>query len=388
MNVSAGPAVLLINNLGVGGAERAVRAVAIRFRALGRNVRLVCLESPDSSSAAEVDFPADSLSHLHTSASSFLKFAYLPLLAIRLTRYLSKNHADTVMSHLFRANFVNVLARTLAGSRHKAVLVNHTRLGRLSAEGAQGRITWLLCRLLYRKADLVGSVSTGAARECERLLDLPAGKSITLYDPVSVSASPLGGKSPGEPRIIAVGRLVPLKRFQDLIHAFAGIAADFPELTLNFVGEGRARDELEHCAEEAKIEGRVHFLGWMADPSKAVRGAKVFVSTSETEGFGMAIVEALAAGVPVVASDCAFGPREILSPATNSSELLPPGSGIEVAPFGILYPVGSVDALENALRRLIVDSTLSKELERKGPGRASDFSIERSTAAYEKILFE
>lgn len=185
-----------------------------------------------------------------------------------------------------------------------------------------------------------------------------------------------------------MGRLVELKRFQDLIDAFSRVAPDFPVLELRIVGDGPCRRALEMRATESGSRGRISFLGMLPDPFLAVAGCQAFVSTSETEGFGMAIVEALAVGVPVIASDCAFGPREILAPATDPVCLLPQGPGIERAPFGILYPVGSVDALERALRQVLRNSELRAELARKGPQRAADFSIERSTAAYEKLLFE
>lgn len=101
----------------------------------------------------------------------------------------------------------------------------------------------------------------------------------------------------------------------------------------------------------------------------------------------MAIVEALAAGVPVVASDCPYGPREILSSRTDPVDLLGQDSPIELAPFGLLYPVGNVRMLEKALRQVLSDEALREDLSRTGRTRAADFSIERSTSAYEKLLF-
>jgi len=116
-------------------------------------------------------------------------------------------------------------------------------------------------------------------------------------------------------------------------------------------------------------------------------GSAAFISSSETEGFGMAIVEALAAGVPVVASDCAFGPREILSPGSDPSRLLEAEADFEVAEFGLLYPVGSVDALERALWRILCDDRLRAGLSRGGPSRAADFSVTRAGNEYERLLF-
>ena len=383
------PAVLLINSLGTGGAERAVKAAAARMRAIGRDVRILCLERRGAQITPPSDVPVIYLSNLSASSSAVLKLLALPFLAFRLSSNISQSGARSVMSHLFRANFVNVLARVLAGSRHKAVLVNHTRISRLRDEGLQGRINWMLCRLLYPRADFVASVSTGASAECARLLGLPPEKAITLYDPIEATArTGSEGKRVVPPAIIAIGRLVALKRFEDLIDAFSGIAAEVPgTLQLKIVGDGPERSRLEKRAAVSGFADRIHFLGQLAEPGHELAASDVFVSTSAVEGFGMAIVEALSAGVPVVAADCAYGPREILSPSTDSTRLLEKSADIELAEYGILYPVGSVKALQKALKSILGDEALRKEMSRKGPVRAADFSVERSTAAYEKLLF-
>ena len=380
-------AVLLINSLGTGGAERAVTAAAA-WLAARHEIRIVCLERHSSQIALPSNIPVSYLSNLHETSSAILKLAALPFLAFRLSSSLSRFRASAVMSHLFRANFVNVLARVLAGSRHRAVLVNHTRISRLRTEGIQGRINWTLCRLLYPRADLVASVSRGASAECARLLGLPPERAVTLYDPIqaAVPRQPSQGK-PQQRSIAALGRLVALKRFEDLIDAFSAIATDFPELQLKIVGDGPERHRLEQRAAASGAAKRIQFLGQRADPVKELTGCDAFVSTSAVEGFGMAIVEALSAGIPVISADCPYGPREILAPTTDCTVQLEEDSDVEISEYGILYPVGSLKALKKALELILNDAALREELSRKGPARAADFSVERSTAAYERVLF-
>ena len=365
-----------------------MKTAAVRLRATGHDVRILCLERPDSQPTLPANIPVTCLSNLHESSSAILKLIALPFLAFRLSSSLSRFGACSVMSHLFRANFVNVLARVLAGSRHRAILVNHTRISRLRNEGLQGRINWTLCRLLYPRADFVASVSTGASAECARLLGLPPEKTITLYDPIESPVHAAPATKEGLPRaIIAIGRLVALKRFDDLVDAFSGIADEMPGLRLKIIGDGPERRRLQKHAAASGFADRIHFLGELSEPGKELAESSVFVSTSAVEGFGMAIVEALFAGVPVVAADCAYGPREILSPSTDSTRLLEKGADMELAEYGILYPVGSVRALQKALKCVLNDGAQRKEMSRKGPVRAADFSIERSTAAYERLLF-
>jgi glycosyltransferase involved in cell wall biosynthesis len=381
------PAILLINSLGTGGAERAVSAAA-GWMAGRHEIRIVCLERHGAQIALPSSLSVSYLSNLKESSSAILKLIALPFLAFRLSSSISRLGAAAVMSHLFRANFVNVLARVLAGSRHRVVLVNHTRISRLRSEGAQGRINWMLCRLLYPRADYVASVSKGASSECARLLGLPSGKAITLYDPIETAARGTPAQGGAYPRAIAaVGRLVALKRFEDLIDAFSAIAADYPGLHLKIIGDGPERSRLEKRAAASCVSDRIHFLGQLAEPAKELIGCDAFVSTSAVEGFGMAIVEALAAGIPVISADCAYGPREILSPSTDSTVRLGDGSDMELTECGILYPVGSVKALQKALRLILDEGALRKELSRKGPVRAADFSVEQSAAAYERLLF-
>ncbi|MGA2764947.1 MAG: glycosyltransferase [Spirochaetia bacterium] len=382
-------AVLLVNSLGTGGAEKAVSSAARRLRLQGHDLRIVCLERPRER-YEQADGPAvEYLSSLSDSSGAALKLLVVPVLAFRLARYIARFQVSAVMSHLFRANYVNVLARLLAGAAHRVFLVNHTRISRLSNEGIQGRINWILCRLLYPRADLVASVSVGAAIECARLLRLPGEKSMTLYDPVDLPVTRLGLRAPGKAlhAIAAMGRFVALKRFSDLVLALSAVLPDFPHIELRFIGDGPDRKRIERLAADLGISGRVQFLGMLQKPSEVLADCDLFVSTSETEGFGMAIVEALAAALPVIASDCPYGPREILSPRTDPVKLLSQDSPIELAPFGVLYPVGNVKALEKALRQILSDSALRDELSRKGPSRAADFSSERSTAVYEKLLF-
>ena len=260
----SGPAVLLVNSMGTGGAERAVAAVAACLRGRGRDLRVLCLERAAPGSAIELDPPAVELSSLGSGGSAALKLAALPFLARTLAAYVLREGAGTVMSHLFRANFVNVMARDLGGVAHRAaqsatyraILVNHTRVSRLAGEGLSGRVNAALTRRLYPRADLVASVSRASAAECAAFVRIPEARSIVLYNPVDCAAAvaavaaaaqsrprrrravAAAAQSRPRPAVVALGRLVALKRFGDLVEAFARLAPDYPELELDIVGEG------------------------------------------------------------------------------------------------------------------------------------------------------
>jgi glycosyltransferase involved in cell wall biosynthesis len=376
---------MLINSMGVGGAERAVAMLVEGLRKRGHDVRLLCLETT-ASALTPGGAPPSCISRMGSSSPGAAKLAALPFLARRLATEVKREGARVVVSHLFRANFVNVLAGTLGGAPHRAVLVNHTRVSRLTSDGLQGKINLALCRRLYPRADLVASVSTGSAAECERMLGLARGKSMTLHDPIDTEgAGKAAVTGPAVNAIVAVGRLIGLKRFKDIIDAFARVAADYPGLELRVVGEGPEGEALQKRARATALGERIRFFGRVENPFPVLAGCTAFVSASETEGFGMAIVEALAARVPVIAADCAYGPREIIAPATDPTRLMT-GSGVEQGPFGLLYPVGSVDGLEAAMRLVLDNAALRAALSEAGPRRAADFSVARSLDAYEKVL--
>jgi glycosyltransferase involved in cell wall biosynthesis len=209
-----------------------------------------------------------------------------------------------------------------------------------------------------------------------------------LHDPIFTDAAARAAKKAKQSEaVVGIGRLVGVKRYQDLINAFACIVPDFPSLELRLVGDGPCRKDLEKQAADSGVGDRIKFLGMLSDPFPALAGCRAFVSTSGTEGFGMAIVEALASGVPVIAADCPFGPREILNPGSKHDHFLDTRDEMELSPYGILYPVGSVGKLEKALRTLLSNRTLSANYSRKGSFRAADFSIEKSAAEYESLLY-
>jgi glycosyltransferase involved in cell wall biosynthesis len=385
--VKSAPVVFLINSMGTGGAERAVAMVAAGLRRRGKDARILCLEKAAGDDAFPTEPQIAILSRMTASSSPIIKLILLPFLALRLAMYLHRERASVVCSHLFRANFVNVLSRTIGRSCHKAIVVNHTRVSRLANDGIQGWINMALCRWLYPRADLVASVSEGSRRESADLLGLRQEKTATLHDPIDTEAATAAARSARPERaVVAVGRLIGLKRFYDIIDAFERVASGYPDLEMRIIGDGPEMSRLVQRAHRGTSGTRVRFLGRLADPLPAIAGSTVFVSASETEGFGMAIVEALAAGIPVVASDCAFGPREILAPHTDPMMLLGPGDETETGQFGILFPVGSVTGLEKAMRHLLDDAGFRAELSRKGPSRAADFSLESSVDEYEKLL--
>lgn len=176
------------------------------------------------------------------------------------------------------------------------------------------------------------------------------------------------------PYIVSVARLDEIQKdHRTLLRAYARLvsAGDIAE-HLVIVGDGAFRGELEGLAEELGIAARVHFAGYRNNPHALVAGARLQVLSSRYEGMPMVLLEALALGTPVIASDCPTGPREIL------------GDGR----FGILFPIGADDELADAMRRLITDETLMHRMRARALERAEEYGIAVSNERFARCVSE
>jgi glycosyltransferase involved in cell wall biosynthesis len=166
---------------------------------------------------------------------------------------------------------------------------------------------------------------------------------------------------------VTLARLSSEKRIDLLVRAFATIANDFPEWDLEIYGVGPLRVSLARLIDEL-APGRVHLCGFTADPYSVLRGADLFASTSFVEGFGNAIWEALACGVPVVAMDCGAPVRSLVR------------NGID----GMIVRTRS--DLVQALRSLMGDKRVRKALAARAPEVLRRFPAEASLEAWDALL--
>jgi len=176
----------------------------------------------------------------------------------------------------------------------------------------------------------------------------------------------LGGP---RPVIAAVGRLTVAKNYPLLLRAFADLRASQPAGLL-IVGEGKERDRLRALAEGLGVGDDVAFLGSQPNPFKFIGAADVYVLSSDWEGFGNVLIEAMACGTPVVSTRYGEGAEEIITDGVN----------------GILVPRGERRALANAMLRLMEDEGLRARLSQNGRRRALDFDNGAITRRYEAVF--
>ena len=233
----------------------------------------------------------------------------------------------------------------------------------------QNRLAYLAAPLLYPRADRVLSFTAGVRNELVGRFGVAPDRAVNLGTNAVLPAARLAElarpvtRDPGH--IVAVGRLSPEKDFAALLTAFAVLRED-RALRLTILGEGPERPALERLMRQLGLEDCVALPGFVAEPSDFVARAGLLVSSSRHEGFGNAIVEALACGTPVVATDAPYGPREILAGGR----------------FGKLVPPGNLHALVHGMR-LALDSPVDRASLR---ARAASFTTEAAVARMGDVL--
>ncbi|MER5432261.1 glycosyltransferase family 4 protein [Streptomyces sp. NPDC002588] len=211
-------------------------------------------------------------------------------------------------------------------------------------------------RRAYPRLDALTTVTEADARAYRRKMHLPGVSLQCLPNSVPDPTLPVADSS--SKTVIAAGRLVPVKRFDLMIEAFARVAAQRPDWRLRIYGKGEEHERLSELIERLGLHDNVLLMG-AATPIEAewVKGS-IGLAASNFEPFGMTIVEAMRCGLPVVSTDCPHGPAEIIR------------DGVD----GRLTPVGDADALAAALLDLINDDSLRRRMGQAAVRNAQRFS--------------
>lgn len=290
---------------------------------------------------------------------------------------LPQRRPDVLIASMGRCNIAAIWARAAAGVRTKIVIREHIVISQLSAlVGGRGAWTPAFYRVFARFADAIVTVSDGVADDMAKITRRPRDAIRVIDNPVIVPgfaerlAAPVDHPffAPGAPpAFIGVGRLERVKDFATLVSAFARVRAG-RAARLVLIGDGDQRPALEELVAHLDLQQDVAFLDFQEHRLAYMARAAALVSSSLLEGFPNVLVEALAAGTQIVATDCPTGPRRIL----------------EDGRYGTLVPVGDTGAMARAM----IDAIDHPRDVDAGRRHAQSFTAARAAQCYGALIAE
>ena len=346
----------VIDSLIPAGAEVLVKELAPVFQVRGLNVTVAVLKILDS--PLEKELRDNGVHFLPTAAGGI----YSPRQILHLAKYMGDY--DLVHAHLFPVQLWTAAAVRLCPARPVLVTTEHN-------PDNNRRRSWLrpLDRWLYRAYDAIACNSQATADALavwapgirDKLQVVPNGIPLARFG----SADPIPKREvvgSDVPVVTFVARLEPQKDHATLLRSMAAVS----RAHLLLVGDGELRPRLGRLAQELGIQNRVHFLGRRSDVPQLLKMSDVYVHSTHSDGFGMAAVEAMAAGVPVIAS-------------------LVPGLAEVVGGAGVLVPVGDSQVLAKEISALLASPARREQLSEAGRERALQFTIEACAEAYIRL---
>jgi len=360
---------LLVTELLPAGAERVVFELATRLPRARWEVRVCSLRSPggeDGAVARELLAAGVPVQPLRFQGKLDVRSA------LRLARELASFRPDVLHAHLFHANLAARLLGRAAGARRVLSTVHVVERRPLRARR-------LLERLTARRDDLTVCVSNTVADHAradlgvrrERLRVVENGVDLARFaspEPAAAARAALGLPPTGLV-VGAVGRLSRQKGFDVLLEAFARLLRARSDVHLVIAGAGEEEAALRARARTLGLGDRARLLGFRPDTPRVLAALDVFCMPSRWEGFGLALVEALAAGRPAVVS------------AVDSLPEVLGGAGLLVAPDD---PSGLAAGLE----QLLSDPSARAALAGRARARAARYGVERMVAGYEALYLE
>jgi len=293
---------------------------------------------------------------------------------IRLSWKLRPHAIHSAMCEL---NLATVLSRPFLPPGLRLLIREDSSPSAQNAKGRKHPLLWnWLYRELYPRADKIICVGDYVLDDLAENFGIPRSKMARIYNPVDFvmtrrlaeeGGNPYCGKGP---HLVAAGRLSREKGADVLLDAMPLVRAAISDADLTILGEGPLKPDLLEQRERLGLNEAVHLVGFQPNPYPYFKHADLFVLPSRFEGFGLVVIEALAVGTPVVASDCPGALREILGDCPRA-RLVPPSDPKALAE-------GIVAGVNFATKELRLDERLDAFLSR--------FDVKTLVRDYEELL--
>lgn len=359
--------------LGYGGAEMLLTNLLPKIKSYGFDIRLVTL-SDNNPLGPRLRQKGCSITALGCPTGSLYRVnRWLPI-GYKLHKFLKSVRPEIIHTHIYRAD---ILTRIFAPPNTKIITTLHNTEPWWSCSSTHFKIkTFVETKLAkYRKVDFI-AVSESVAERAVEVFRLHPDRIQIVYNGIDLAQFPI--RDIDFPKrflkIIQVGRMEPQKGHDVSLSAFKLLLSEIPDATLLFVGDGPLRKQLEMKAEEIGILGKVKFLGTRDDVPKILKEASLFWMPSRFEGFGIALLEAMASQLPTVSTNVGGLSKIVVNGVT-----------------GFLIPPDDPVALSQASIKILKSPSLAKSMGAAGRRRVEElFSLDRTTmeycSIYENIL--
>jgi glycosyltransferase involved in cell wall biosynthesis len=372
--------IFVVHSLEGGGAEKVASILAEYLQKSEEDIKIILVLSVNDSKRSlgkGIDVRYLNLPGHGRNEHPIAKFFRV---IIRLSRILKEESPCTLLSFMDYSNVVSIIGNWLSGRKNRVVISVHTvRTAHIREYKAnvRERLMDVLIRTLYNRADSIIAVSRGVSNDLIKQFNIREGLMNIIHNPVDLPIiHSLSEEVVKEecfdadiPVILSVGRLSKEKGFDYLLRAFAHLS-EIADVRLAVLGEGEEESRLKELSRNLGIDSNVFFLGFKNNPYKYMKRAAIFVLPSLYEGFGVVIVEAMACGVPVIATRSYDGIDNIINHEKN----------------GLLVPVADEKTLSTAILRLLGSFEEREKYARKAKEKALEFSADKIANQYKEIL--
>lgn len=349
---------LFIGSLYGGGAERVTCNLASYLIQHGNQVEILTMSETEKSYELDKKVSVRTLLSLKERRNTVMNtLIRMP----RFWRYLKVSDSDAYIVMLPKTTIMLLMFRWLT----KAKVIAAERVDPASYSK---RISKLLKKYAKRADGWVFQTEDARKWYGDTIRNCNSTVIPNAINPIFIRPQYVGEKR----KVIAgAGRLNDQKNFGLLIRAFAKIAPEFPEYNLIIYGKGDKEQELKSLVDSLGLQGRVEFPGNIQNIAEVMEKNTMFVLSSDFEGMPNALMEAMALGLPCISTDCPCGgPRYLIRDGVN----------------GLLVPVGDADEMAKAMRKIMSDSNMAKNMGKEAMKLAKELAPDKIYGRWEKFV--
>lgn len=335
--------IFVVSALHGGGAERVIATLANGFAKKGEDVTILMIAGTE-----QVYSLSDKVEVISIGQQSYGRFSKQVKRILNMRRYFRCHSQSTIVSFSTTTNMFTILATV--GLNNRVIVSERNDPARCTHKKLRDVIYTLGQRFVFQTED--------AKRYFNSKIQ---NKSVVISNPIrnDLPEPYLGIR---EKKIAAVGRLEPQKNYLLLLKAFAGFHQKYPEYNLHIFGQGTLETELKKEVRLLGIDNYVVFEGFHENVLETIRTYSMYVLASDYEGIPNSLLEALALGLPCVATDCPIGgPRMCIKNNEN----------------GLLVKVGDIKGFQNAMEQIVSDMDLMNLYSKNALKTRETFSEEK-----------